>query len=62
MPDDKDLPRSDETPSAIPDLRGLPLALVLDGGDSALNNAVRRLLRGVSRSSSSPWSAHGSTP
>jgi hypothetical protein len=61
MPDDKDFPRSDETPPAIPDVCGLPMALVLGGEDSALSNAVRRVLQDLSQPGD-PWTAHGTTP
>jgi FXSXX-COOH protein len=60
MPDDKDLSRLDETPPAIPDVRGLPMAQILDDDDSAFSNAVRRVVRDASRPGH-PWSAHGST-
>jgi hypothetical protein len=61
MPDDSDYARREETPAAIPDLCGQPLARILGAEDTVLSNAVRRRLQDV-KQPGEPWSAHGTTP
>jgi FXSXX-COOH protein len=47
--------------SAVADLTRLPLSVVLDPQDSALDNALRRVLREIDKPGEN-YAAHGSAP
>lgn len=51
----------DEVNATIPDVSNLPLDVVLGVDDSALSNALRRLVREMNRPGEN-YAAHGTTP
>ena len=53
-------PREDDAMPAIPDVRDLPVDAVLRADDSALSNALRRLVTGMAESGEN-YAAHSTT-
>lgn len=60
MHDERTVPQDDE-PAGIADVRRLPLDVLLDTDDSALANALRRVLRDLSQPGEN-YAAHSTAP
>lgn len=61
MHDERTLPQDDDAPATIADVRSLSLDVLLHTDDSALTDALRRVLSDLSRPGEN-YAAHGSTP
>lgn len=60
MPDETVFSQDDEAVAVIPDLGGMPLEVIFSADDSALSNAVQRLLRDLRRPGEQ-YAAHSTT-